>query len=95
MRPNLSIWLKHFEHHARWPFKVPDGPRDTLTAEDRDAIGASLALFQHAERSSGAASPARAAQFAAQHERPELLQITALTEAEKRGHDRQRVLPRA
>jgi hypothetical protein len=86
MRINLRIWLEHFEHHARWPLRVPPALPDPLSDTERATIGRSIATFQRGERSEGRTLQRLAERFASQRQLPELPRITTLFIAEEARH---------
>lgn len=86
LRDDLQIWLNHFEYHAQHPRCIPEGLRDSLTAEERRLIASSIATFQLGEQSGGATLLEAAVRFAQLQALPSLVRITELFIREEQQH---------
>jgi hypothetical protein len=88
MLTNLSIWLNHFEYHARQPRGGAGGSGGPLAPEERRLIARSLATFQLGEQSQGAGLLRAASRFASTHGEELLPRITELFIREQQRHSR-------
>jgi hypothetical protein len=83
---DLSVWLNHFEYHARRPRTLPSALADSLTAAERSLIARSIAVFQLGESSEGRTLQRAAEGFAARHGAEGLARIVSLLIREEQHH---------
>jgi hypothetical protein len=83
---DFEIWLNHFEHHARYPRRVPQGLPDLLMADERRLIAGSIGTFQLGERSEGRTFLRAAQRFADGRRIPALVRIAELFIREEQHH---------
>src|SRR5579862_5010509 len=85
-RGDLEIWLNHFEHHARRPFRLEPGLADALRPDEKRLIARSLAVFQVDEPSEALRCRGAAERFARASELPQLSRIIELLLEEEKRH---------
>ena len=86
MYTDLKVWLDHFEYHSTRRCVMPRGKRSELTAEERGAVGGSLATFQLGEQSDGQSLLNAARRYEREHNVAPLAQIVGLLIAEEQHH---------
>jgi len=85
-RGDLEIWLNHFEHHARRPFRLEPGLADALRPDEKRLIARSLAVVQLVEPSEALRARVAAERFARAREIPQLARIIELLIEEEKRH---------